>query len=322
MINGINLGGWLVLERWMTPSLFLNVTVEDEYGLSGMPDRKKILKQHRDTFITEKDFKTIAEAGFTCVRLPIGHWSFGGYEPFIENASYIDKAFAWAEKHNLQILLDLHTAPGSQNGQDHSGKSGELLWHINPENIHKTVDVVGEMARRYGSSKALWGIQLLNEPDKMIPLDTLQNYYRRAYDEVRETCGERVAVVIHDAYRPLAEWQDFVDELSFKNMLLDTHLYQLFSEKERAHDLQGHIDKTFKWEKMLQQFGPDKIIIGEWTAALHGTYNNIPQVKSQLVAQLYKDAQKSAFATTTGMFYWNYKTEENSVWNYQSTFIR
>ena len=32
-INGVNLGGWLVLERWMTPGLFRASGEEDEIWL-------------------------------------------------------------------------------------------------------------------------------------------------------------------------------------------------------------------------------------------------------------------------------------------------
>lgn len=33
-INGVNLGNWLVLEKWMCPALFDSTTAEDEYYLA------------------------------------------------------------------------------------------------------------------------------------------------------------------------------------------------------------------------------------------------------------------------------------------------
>jgi len=33
-LKGVNLGGWLVLEKWMTPKLFEGTTAEDEYSFS------------------------------------------------------------------------------------------------------------------------------------------------------------------------------------------------------------------------------------------------------------------------------------------------
>ena len=32
-VKGVNLGNWLVLEKWMSPSLFDGTTAEDEYYL-------------------------------------------------------------------------------------------------------------------------------------------------------------------------------------------------------------------------------------------------------------------------------------------------
>ena len=32
-IKGVNLGNWLVLEKWMNPALFEGTTAEDEYYL-------------------------------------------------------------------------------------------------------------------------------------------------------------------------------------------------------------------------------------------------------------------------------------------------
>jgi glucan 1,3-beta-glucosidase len=37
---------------------------------------------------------------------------------------YFLKAIAWGRKYGIRILLDFHALPGSQNGWNHSGKSG------------------------------------------------------------------------------------------------------------------------------------------------------------------------------------------------------
>ena len=51
-IKGVNLGGWLVLEKWMTPELFDGTEAEDEYHLLlELGDKaESIIKKHRDTF--------------------------------------------------------------------------------------------------------------------------------------------------------------------------------------------------------------------------------------------------------------------------------
>lgn len=42
--------------------------------------------------------------------------------------SYFTKAISWARKYGIRILLDLHSLPGSQNGWNHSGRSGQINW--------------------------------------------------------------------------------------------------------------------------------------------------------------------------------------------------
>lgn len=43
-------------------------------------------------------------------------------------SSYFLKAIAWGRKYGIRIKLDLHALPGSQNGWNHSGKSGSVNW--------------------------------------------------------------------------------------------------------------------------------------------------------------------------------------------------
>ena len=57
-IRGVNLGNWLVLEKWMHPDLFRGTTAEDETELCWQLGEEKYarLKEHRDTYITKEDF--------------------------------------------------------------------------------------------------------------------------------------------------------------------------------------------------------------------------------------------------------------------------
>ena len=69
----MNLGGWLVLEPWITPSLFKSDAYIDEYTFSQKnPNAKSQLKKHWKSFITKDDIAAIADAGFNHIRIPIG----------------------------------------------------------------------------------------------------------------------------------------------------------------------------------------------------------------------------------------------------------
>ena len=111
-INGVNLGNWLVLEKWMSPALFYGSTAEDEYYLSYQLSPQMLemrLRIHRSEYITERDFAYIAQLGLNSVRIPIPYFIFGDRPPFVGCIDELDKAFNWAEKYGLTILLDLQS---------------------------------------------------------------------------------------------------------------------------------------------------------------------------------------------------------------------
>ena len=62
-LRGVNLGGRLLLEKWMTPSLFAGTEAIDEYTFMQTPGAAKKIDEYRRTFITESDFKWLAEHG-------------------------------------------------------------------------------------------------------------------------------------------------------------------------------------------------------------------------------------------------------------------
>lgn len=107
-IKGVNLGNWLVLEKWMSPVLFEGTDAEDEYWLPRKLSREVYearIKIHRSEYITERDFVTIKAMGMEAVRIPVPYFVFGDREPFTGCIKELDKAFNWAESMGLPFFL-------------------------------------------------------------------------------------------------------------------------------------------------------------------------------------------------------------------------
>ena len=124
-------------------------------------------------------------------------YAFGG-------AEYIDMAIKWAAARGMTVSIDLHGAPGSQNGKDHSGQRGVTNWHLNSENIKLTVKVLGMISERWGKNPAVWGIEMLNEPGSNITHEILTQYYRDGYAAIQQH-SPTVHVVMNSLHGP-HEW--------------------------------------------------------------------------------------------------------------------
>ena len=117
-VRGVNLGGWFVLEPWITPSIFddwsSSTTVVDEYTYTqtlGKDEASSRLENHWNTWITQDDFNQISAAGLNHVRIPIGYWAIAPLDgdPYVQGQlSILDQAIGWARSAGIKVLIDLH----------------------------------------------------------------------------------------------------------------------------------------------------------------------------------------------------------------------
>lgn len=306
-LRGVNLGGWLVLEPWLTPSVYKGSAAVDEYTFCQTEDLARLTK-HRETFITEHDFAWLQAHNIEAVRLPVGHWLFGDEPPYAGTVQYVDQAFAWAAKHKLKILLDLHGAPDSQNGAVHSGRRGSVAW-----DAQKTLVILIRLAERYGRHPALLGISLLNEPSPKLGKGALKGFYQQAYRELYSHCSADTWIVFSDAFRPW-RWRWEFKRLQFPAMLIDYHHYQIYSWLDKLLPIKWQLWRAAHTlpPKVRRMAVHHPVIIGEWSLALRG--GKAVTVKQR---QQYARLQQTAFVAADAWFFWTYKTEYGGSWSFR-----
>ncbi|KAG6873936.1 hypothetical protein C0995_008975 [Termitomyces sp. Mi166 len=245
-------GGWLVLEPWITPSVFENTkndAVIDEYTMGQLLDSEtalNILQQHWDTWITEDDFVAIRTAGLNHVRIPLGYWSVPltssdtngstNVAPYTPGAwPYLLKGLNWAKKHSINVILDIHGAPGSQNGYDNSGqRTPDPVWALNSANVSRTIDTLRFVVKNLGGLVSV--IELLNEPAGFRGdnwAQTIKQFWLDGYDAVRQAGGAGIKVMIGDAFLGVQ------------------HEYQIFSDAELDRSMDEHIAVRVLFKKAL-----------------------------------------------------------------------
>ncbi|GJJ68080.1 glucan 1,3-beta-glucosidase [Entomortierella parvispora] len=290
-MRGVNLGGWLVLEPFITPSLFdpyIPNGVVDEWTLCqhlGLDAATKLLDNHYNTWVTEDTFIRIRDLGLNHVRVPIGFWAMGNLvagEPYVPNLSwkYLVRAIEWARKYGIRVQVELHGAPGSQNGWNHSGRLGAVNWINGTDgatNALRTLPYLQQMSTFFASPDyahvdPIMG--MLNEPNaQVIGGDKVKAWYQQALGVVRTAgggTGKGPWAVIHDGFLGLSTWAGFLPGAD--RLMLDTHSYIMFDDGLIRMNQTAQLEFACKtWGSDIttstKAFGPT--MVGEFSVAVN-----------------------------------------------------
>ena len=352
-LRGVNLGSWLVLEKWMVPSLFEGLAATDETTWCAELGEQAAerLRAHWARWITRDDFAWLAARGINAVRIPVGHWIFGpdypyhwkygsNPHPFVTGGiEVLDQAMSWAQEFGLHVVIDLHAAPGCQNGFDNGGIKDIVEWHTKPEYLEHSLSVLERLAERYCDHPALHAIEVLNEPRWDVPTDYLKMYNLAAYERIRRHCDARVAVIFHDGFRSFREYLGFMTGPEFVNVMFDIHRYQCFERGDIDSDIYTHVHKASgEWKQeadaIITELGLPTIC-GEWSLGLdlkvvslwaEGPFNHalehMDNCQENIAYRGYAAAQLMTFEKYQGWFFWNYKTETTPAWCFRESVER
>jgi len=185
--SGVNLGGWL----------------------SQYPAYQE---EHFQTFITEKDFAQLAAWKLDHLRLPVDY-------PVIEaneaGLHYLDQALIWAKKYDLNLILDLHHAPGFV---FHSPQNSKLFSDLVYE--ERFLKIWQMLATRYANEGESLIFELLNEV--VLPESTPWNKLaQKTVSAIRQIDPTRKIIIGSNNYGSLHHLKEL-------EMVDDPHLIYTF----------------------------------------------------------------------------------------------
>ncbi|CAK7564609.1 MAG: hypothetical protein SEPTF4163_002504 [Sporothrix epigloea] len=286
--RGVNLGGWLSIEPFITPSLFnynSRLGIVDEYTMCsylGPAKCSSTLENHYANFVTESTFEEIAAAGLDHVRIPFSYWAVEVYDddPYLFRTSwrYLLRGIEWARKHGLRVNLDLHGLPGSQNGWNHSGRQGLIGWMNGTDgelNVQRSLDLHDRLSQffaqpRYKNIISHYG--LANEPRMtFLPISTVMNWTQTAAAIVRRNgLNNDTLIVFGDGFYGLGKWQGQPNDY---NLVLDVHQYEIFNNAQLVYTHEEKIEYACAgWTEQTKQSmdvstGYGATIVAEWSQA-------------------------------------------------------
>eukprot|EP01001_Neometanema_parovale_P006336 NODE_2703_length_1360_cov_47.224737_g2568_i0.p1 GENE.NODE_2703_length_1360_cov_47.224737_g2568_i0~~NODE_2703_length_1360_cov_47.224737_g2568_i0.p1 ORF type:complete len:386 (-),score=25.44 NODE_2703_length_1360_cov_47.224737_g2568_i0:136-1293(-) len=334
-MRGVNLGGWLLTERWMNRDLYALVEKEfdkhipDEWTLCetlGAERAAGFMQRHRDSFITESDFAEIAALGLNAVRLPFHYTALEAHEgtPFVpaldgSGVPYLQRALEWAERHQLMVILDLHGLPGQQTKEHISGRERED-WKWQDWDVVHSLDIISSIAKRFNGMSAVVGLSVVNEPSTDIPANVLLSFYERAYWRIRDNHMPHTKVSVIITAFPENRLPEFTGKLTsdrlFENVIIDLHYYQCFGDYWQGRSLSKHLEApTKERERELTQIMDQGhwVIIGEWSLRLpwQGHEGNIQSTDEGAgpddATEKFAREQLKAYNCCQGHFFWSWK---------------
>ena len=324
-LKGINAGQILLQEGWMSPfalepeknedgsfvkdkdgNLQYPEFTESEFrmGLKNNPnlqnyDLDQLLELYRGCIFTEEDFRIIKEdLKLNTIRLPMFYLDILNEDLTLksweEAFSYLDWFLSNAARQQLYVVLDLHGAPGSQNGREHSGTPGGVagLWD-NEAYMDTVVRLWDYISAYYTDVKPELGqwiatYDILNEPeDGGRTTERCWKLFDRIYDAIREN-GDGHVITMEGCwdFAALPDPADF----GWENVQYEYHWYNWWSDM-LPYDL------YFAYNDMTN-LGRDydvPVLIGEFT--------------------FFED--KTAWANGLALF--DSRNYSWTVWNYKTT---
>ncbi|XP_020257372.1 probable glucan 1,3-beta-glucosidase A [Asparagus officinalis] len=301
------------------PSVFLiNIVgkMQGEFQITngyGTEKATPVLREHWNSFIVEEDFNFISQNGLNAVRIPVGWWTAINPTPwpFVEGSLQIlDRAFSWAEKYDLKVIIDLHAAPGSQNGYEHSAsRDGSQEWGTN-DTIAQTITVIDFLTNRYAKSPSFLAMELLNEPRAPgATLDTLKKYYQDAYNTVRKYTIDAYVIMCNRLSASPTELLQFASGL--QGSVVDVHYYNLYTSNFNGLNVQQNIDylnnnRSAELSTVDSSNGSPLVLVGEWVAEWE--VNDATKEDYQRFAA----AELNVFGRASfGWAYWTLKNVQN-----------
>jgi len=229
--SGINLGGWI--------------------------SQCSLEKEHIETFIKKEDLEKIASWGLDHVRLPFDYPILeDDNNPFHykeEGFKIIDKLLVWCKDCSLNLILDMHKAPGYA---FYNNPNDNILF--SDENTQKRfVSIWQETAERYKNERDNVIFELLNE---IVDANggTWNKIARKAIEGIRSIDKERYILLggpNHNSAQELNSLEIYDDEYIIYNF----HFYEpfLFTHQRASWTPLKNIDVNQPYPGKIE--GTDKL---------------------------------------------------------------
>ncbi|KAJ5637403.1 hypothetical protein N7490_007282 [Penicillium lividum] len=343
--SGVNLGGWLEQEStvdtyWWAKECAggTELCALGEWGLCEYlgSECPRVFEQRYETYITTEDIDKLAAGGVTLLRIPTTYAAWidlpGSHFYHGKQQEHLLRIATHAiEKHNMHVVVDIHSLPGGTNGLDIGEATDHWGWWWNQTAFDwsmKAVDALIDFVQHSGHPEA-YSIEPINEPadnHDFADFGTaaalsehgavwLLKYFDAVLEHVKAV-NPLIPVMIQGSFKPETFWSPRFNK--DENIVFDLHHYYHQYDNSTSENLPTFICAD---AKVSAGDGKFPTFVGEW-AMESGVSNKLALRERNLKAGI------SAFAQYThGSSYWTAKYFSNATvegqgdmgdyWNYE-----
>lgn len=235
ILKGTNLGNWLVPEGYMFKMNQVNSPRKiDEmlYELVGPDSLQVFWNGFLNNYITHDDIKYLKSIGSNHIRLPF-HYKMFTDDLYMgeRNAGfkYFDRLIDWCREEKMYVLLDMHSAPGGQTGDNIDDSYGYPFLFKSKSSQDLMTDIWVKIAEKYKNEPVVIGYDIVNEPiahyfNDELPYLNHQLFllYKRIVTEIRTVDKE------HTIFLNGSNWAgnfDVFEEIIDNNVVYEFHKY-------------------------------------------------------------------------------------------------
>ena len=253
VLRGLAVGSWMNIENFMIrmPGNEQNIrkTFAEVYGKE---KAEKFFDDYLASFLAEDDFIFIKSLGVNVLRFALNYRHFeDDQEPgkFKEEGfKHLDRVLELCRKYGIFAILDMHSVPGGQNSDSHSGSDTGIpkFWEEGSFR-DRTIRLWGHIAKRYQDETIIAGYDLLNEPNFVSDKDAFNDFYEKVIQEIRRFDQNHIVFLEGDNWS-----KDFslFKHLGGDQQALSFHLYP--GQHGRLED--DSEERKAKLEKILMEF--------------------------------------------------------------------
>ena len=261
LMQGINLGNWLNPEGYMFDlgdEADCYVRIDQAFReMVGDVATDHFWRDFQKNYITEEDIQYIRKTGMNTIRLPFNYrlltdMPFMGYASKEHGYQVLDEVIGWCKKAGINVVLDMHAAPGGQTGMNIDDSYGYPWLLTEEENKVEFCRMWKEIAEHYADETAIVAYDIINEPiaSEFFPQDTamfkreLESLFKRVIGEIRKVDTNHI-VIVSGAYWG-QDYTLFHDWNYDDNLMFTGHRYHSEPTKE------GYAD-FFRWREKFQR---------------------------------------------------------------------